>query len=203
GASYSTSYAYTHLGQLWQGPTNGIGAQQQYLYCDSSHPHQVSALSALGATCSNRGTASYGASYDAWGNLTTRTINTSTGTLSYDALDYLTQWDGGSAGNEQYLYDTTGERALKRSTSGGVTSLRSTPSASKSTPIPSSISPMRLAQSSRPSTQWLAVRYCWATSSMARMATSATKQATWEQIKGTPVSTTTPYRGWTTITPDT
>jgi hypothetical protein len=31
GASYSASYAYTHLGQIWQGLLNGVQTQQQYL----------------------------------------------------------------------------------------------------------------------------------------------------------------------------
>src|SRR5262249_12973189 len=33
GAGYGSSFVYTHLGQLWQGPLNGTGSQQQYLYC--------------------------------------------------------------------------------------------------------------------------------------------------------------------------
>ncbi|HEU5380767.1 MAG TPA: RHS repeat-associated core domain-containing protein, partial [Ktedonobacteraceae bacterium] len=35
----------------------------------------------------------------------------------------LTQWDAGSNGQEQYVYDVSGNRVLKRSTSGGTTSL--------------------------------------------------------------------------------
>jgi hypothetical protein len=66
GGSYTASYVYTHLGQLWQGPLNGRGTQEQYLYCNSSHPHQVTALSALSAnpSCSSPGTTDYSASYD-------------------------------------------------------------------------------------------------------------------------------------------
>ncbi|HVB21064.1 MAG TPA: hypothetical protein VNG51_03850 [Ktedonobacteraceae bacterium] len=32
-ASYSNSFVYTHLGQLWKGPLNGSSTQYKYLYC--------------------------------------------------------------------------------------------------------------------------------------------------------------------------
>jgi hypothetical protein len=67
GAGYSNSTAYTNLGQIWQGPLNGSGTAQQYLYCDSAHPHQLKGLYPLGTTCSNPTGATYTASYDAWG----------------------------------------------------------------------------------------------------------------------------------------
>jgi hypothetical protein len=35
----------------------------------------------------------------------------------------LTRWDAGSNGQEQYIYDATGERVLRRSTSAGSTSM--------------------------------------------------------------------------------
>ena len=38
GGNYTNQYAYTNLGQLWQGPMNGGSTQEQYLYCDSAHP---------------------------------------------------------------------------------------------------------------------------------------------------------------------
>src|SRR5450755_1192300 len=70
GGNYTAKYAYTNLGQLWQGPQNGTGTQEQYLYCDSSHPHQLSNLSQVSSspTCTSKGTIDYTGSYDAWGN---------------------------------------------------------------------------------------------------------------------------------------
>ncbi|HJT59622.1 MAG TPA: hypothetical protein VJ761_24145 [Ktedonobacteraceae bacterium] len=85
--AYSTSFVYTHLGQLWQGPTNGGSTQYQYLYCTSSAPHQLTGLYSLGATCTSKGSASYTSSYDAYGNVTGRTANGTTGTLSYNNLN--------------------------------------------------------------------------------------------------------------------
>lgn len=123
GNSYSASYIYTHLGQLWQGPTNGVGVQQQYLYCNSSQPHQVTALVAIDASCSGPGTASYSASYDAWGNMSTRTTNSITGHLSYDVQDHLVQWDGGSAGKDLFVYDATGARIMQRTQSAASTAM--------------------------------------------------------------------------------
>ena len=66
---------------------------------------------------------SYASLYDAWGNVTGRTVNSTSATLSYDGLDHLTKYDAGSNGQEQYIYDTSGERVLRRSTSGGSTSM--------------------------------------------------------------------------------
>jgi len=43
--------------------------------------------------------------------------------LSYDGLDHLTTWNAGSSGQEQYVYDASGERVLRRSTSAGSTSM--------------------------------------------------------------------------------
>ncbi len=123
GASYSTSYAYTHLGQLWQGPLNGSGAQQQYLYCDSTHPHQLTGLYPMGTTCASLTGASYNAAYDAWGNMTTRSTNGSSATLSYDQLDHFVQWSSGSVNNESYIYDSSGQRVLRRSTSSSGTTM--------------------------------------------------------------------------------
>lgn len=121
GGSYTHSYAYTHLGQLWQGPLNGGGTQQQYLYCSSGHPHQVTALSASGGnpTCSATGTTSYSATYDAWGNMSSRVTGTTTSSsLSFDALDHLVRWNGSTAtaaNGEWYLYDADGNRVMRRS----------------------------------------------------------------------------------------
>ncbi len=121
--AYTNSYVYTHLGQLWQGPLNGGSTQQQYLYCSSSLPHQLTGLYATGATCSNKTGQVYASSYDAWGNVTSRTFSGTTGTLSYDALDHLTQWYASSTNQEQYAYDASGERVLRRFTNSNGTTI--------------------------------------------------------------------------------
>jgi RHS repeat-associated protein len=124
GATYSNQYVYTHLGQLWQGPYNGAGSYQ-YLYCNSSEPHQLTGLYPSGTTCSTTGgkTQTYGASYDSRGNMTTRTASGSggtTATLSYDGQDHLVRWnDTNTTTNEEwYLYDASGQRVLRRSQTG-------------------------------------------------------------------------------------
>lgn len=67
-------------------------------------------------------TASYSASYDPWGNISSRTYNNISTTLSYDQLNRLVQSNVGS-NQEFYVYDASGQRVLKRSTSGGTTTL--------------------------------------------------------------------------------
>ncbi len=121
GAAYATSYVYTHLGQLWQGPLNGTGTQEQYLYCASGQPHQVTLLAAVSSspTCSTT-SSDYSTQYDAWGNVTSSTTAAGTGTFSYDGLDRLRRWNGTTATNSQeewYLYDSSGNRVLRRSAS--------------------------------------------------------------------------------------
>src|SRR6266704_5556644 len=123
GAGYSAGYLYTHLGQMWQGPQGTSSTNSQYLYCDSSHPHQLTGLYSLGATCSNKTRQTYGSLYDARGNVTSRTANGTSATLSYYGLDHLTRYDAGSNRQEQYVYDASGERVLRRSTSSGITSM--------------------------------------------------------------------------------
>src|SRR6266851_6717446 len=121
GAGYSAGYLYTHLGQVWQAPQGTSSTNSQYLYCDSSHPHQLTGLYSLGATCSNKTGQTYASSYDAWGNVTSRTVSSTTATLSYDGLDHLTMYNAGSNSQEQYVYDAGGNRVLRRSTSSGTT----------------------------------------------------------------------------------
>lgn len=127
GANYNNSYVYTHLGHIWQAPLNGTGSPQQYLYCDSSHPHQLTGVYPIGTTCSTTSgvTALYSASYDSWGNMTARTYGTTTAMLSYNISDQLVKWDGNDSSNvaknrqEWYAYDAKGNRVLLKDTSGG------------------------------------------------------------------------------------
>jgi YD repeat-containing protein len=124
GGGYTSPNVYTNLGQIWQGPVNGQGATEQYLYCNSA-PHQLTGIYPLGTTCANKGsaTAVYSAGYDPWGNETSRTYNSVTATLSYDTLNRMTEYNAGTGNQEFYLYDGAGNRVLKRSISGGTTSL--------------------------------------------------------------------------------
>ncbi|HVB72804.1 MAG TPA: hypothetical protein VNE38_04545 [Ktedonobacteraceae bacterium] len=50
-----------------------------------------------------------------------------TGTLSFDLLDHLTQWYVSSTNQEQYLYDASGQRILRRSTSDSATTITTYP----------------------------------------------------------------------------
>jgi len=123
--TYTSSYAYTNLGQLWQAPLNGSSTQYQYLYCgsSSSQPHQLTGLYAIGATCSNKTGQVYASSDDAWGNVTSRTTSGTTATLTYDLLDHLIKWYVSSTNQEQYVYDANGERVLRRSTNSSGTTM--------------------------------------------------------------------------------
>ncbi len=123
GASYSNASVYTHLGQLWQGPLAGGSAQYQYLYCDSSHPHELTGLYATSATCSSKTGQGYASSYDAFGNVTGRTFSGTTATLSYDNLNHFTEWNAGSTNQEWYLYDALGNRVLRRFTNSNGTTI--------------------------------------------------------------------------------
>jgi len=122
GVSYSNTFSYTNLGQLWHAPLNGSGNTQQYLYC-SGNSHQLQGVYPTGASCSNPGTATYSAGYDAWGNLTSRTYNNQTATLSYDPLDQLVEWQVPGTSQAWYGYDSSGQRSLQRSVVGSTTSL--------------------------------------------------------------------------------
>ena len=127
GASYNNTFAYTQLGQLAQAPLNGSGAAQQYLYCQSGHPHQLTGVYPAGTTCSNPTGATYSASYDSWGNLTSRTYAGVTATLTYDVLDHLTTWNAGTTNQEWSAYDASGNRVLLRSITGSGTSVTTYP----------------------------------------------------------------------------
>jgi YD repeat-containing protein len=83
----------------------------------------LTGLYPAGTTCSNKSGQVYTSSYDAWGNVTSRFYSNTTATLSYDALDHFTQWNAGSNNFEQYVYDSSGTRVLRRSTNGSGTSM--------------------------------------------------------------------------------
>jgi RHS repeat-associated protein len=57
------------------------------------------------------------------GNVTSRTFSGSTATLSYDLLDRLTKWFVSSTDKEQYAYDASGNRVLRRSTTSSSTTI--------------------------------------------------------------------------------
>ena len=59
--------------------------------------------------------------------MTSRSTGGATATLSYDLLDHLTQWYVSSSNQEQYLYDASGQRILRRSTSGSATTITTYP----------------------------------------------------------------------------
>ena len=122
GANYNNAYVYTHLGQLWQGPVNGTSSQKQYLYC-GSQPHELTGIYSSGATCSNKTTQVYASSYDPWGNVTSRTYSSTTATLTYDLLDHFVNWNAGSNNQELYVYDASGNRVLRRTTTSSGTTM--------------------------------------------------------------------------------
>ncbi len=77
----------------------------------------------IGTTCASPTGATYTASYDAWGNVTSRTYTGTTVTLTYDVLDHLVAWNAGSTNQEWYAYDASGNRVLRRSTTSSGTSI--------------------------------------------------------------------------------
>lgn len=122
-AAYSNSFTYTNLGQLATGPFAGSGSYV-YLYCNSA-PHELTGLYPTGTTCPSPTGGVYTSSYDAYGNVISRTTTqnstTVTDTMSYDMLDHMTNWSSNASGQtqqEQYVYDASGNRVLRRSTSG-------------------------------------------------------------------------------------
>lgn len=122
GASYTSSYVYTNLGQLWQGPVAGGSTNYQYVYCNTA-PHQLSGLYPIGSTCANKSGAVYKSSDDAWGNVTGRTYNGNSETLAYDELDQMVKASLGGGNSDYFAYDASGDRTVQRATSGGVTTL--------------------------------------------------------------------------------
>lgn len=124
GGSYTAPFSYTNLGQIWQGPLNGTGSAEQYLYCNNA-PHELTGVYPTGTTCANKGsaTAVYTASYDPWGNENVRSYQGVTASLYYDAFNRLVEYNAGSTSQEFYAYDPTGNRVLKRSTTKSGTTI--------------------------------------------------------------------------------
>ena len=77
--------------------------------------------------CSNKTGQGYASSYDSWGNVSTRTASGTSATLSYDLFDRLTQWYASATNQEQYAYDASGERMLRRVTNGSGTTILTYP----------------------------------------------------------------------------
>src|SRR6266567_825188 len=181
----------------------------------------------LGATCSNKTRQTYGSLYDARGNVTSRTVNGTSATLSYYGLDHLTRYDAGSNRQEQYVYDASGERVLRRSTSSGITSmtvyafgleehlydgtgvhqnqsdtyyyLLGGMLVGESTGTNTNMfPPMRWAASLRPSAPRPTLPQCRATRCTVPMAPRATSRAVWIPRRGSPGNITTVSPGWTT-----
>ncbi len=136
GANYNTAFSYTHLGQLWQGPLNGTGANEQYLYCTSSALHQLSYLVPAGQSysCTNLpSTIAYALQYNAWGDANSRATSTGTAALNSNDFDQIVEchipntnqaWDG---------YDASGRRMVQHTKLGPPPPRPSTPSAWKNT----------------------------------------------------------------------
>ncbi len=55
--------------------------------------------------------------------MTSRTFSGITGALTYDLLDHLTKWFVSSTNQEQYVYDSSGNRILRRSTNSSSTTM--------------------------------------------------------------------------------
>lgn len=106
---------------------------EQDLSCNSA-PHELTGIYPTGTTCANKGsaTAVYSASYDPWGNETSRVYQSVTETLSYDVFNHLVEESGSNSTQEYYVYDVSGNRVLTRSTSASTTSLTVTLSGCRS-----------------------------------------------------------------------
>ncbi len=101
---YSQSFSYNEIGNLMTRDS------YDYWYNNAAHRHAVASLS-TGGTPVN----SYG--YDPNGNQTTRTLNGSVSTLTYDHENRLTAVSG--AASASFVYDGDGNRV--KSVMGGVT----------------------------------------------------------------------------------
>ncbi len=79
---------------------------------------------ATGSTCSSKSGQVYASSYDNWGNITSRTYSSTTATLTYDLLDHFVNWNAGSTNKDLYVYDASGTRVLRCTTTGSGTTMR-------------------------------------------------------------------------------
>jgi YD repeat-containing protein len=95
----------------------------QYLYWNSSSPHQLTGLYSPGSTCANQTGHGYASSYDPWGSVTGRTYSSTTAALSYNNLNQLVEWNAGSTNQEWYVYDASGHRVLTRATNSSGTTM--------------------------------------------------------------------------------
>ncbi len=124
--NYAQAYSYDALDRITSGEAGTVS------YNDPSHVHAATNLSTV---------PNQYASYDAMGNMTCRTTDTTgsqscasgtqTGaTMSYDNAGRLTGWTAaaGLGESEQYLYDNEGNRVLTRgsTTSNGATTTTDT-----------------------------------------------------------------------------
>ncbi len=75
------------------------------------------------ATCSSKSGQVYASSYDAWGNVTSRTYSGTIATLTYDLLDHFVSWNAGTNNKELYVYDASGTRVLRRTTNSSGTTM--------------------------------------------------------------------------------
>ncbi len=55
--------------------------------------------------------------------MTSRTYSSTTATLTYDLLDHFVNWNAGSSNQELYVYDASGTRVLRRTTTSSATTM--------------------------------------------------------------------------------
>jgi RHS repeat-associated protein len=61
--------------------------------------------------------------YDSFGNVTSRTSSGTTATLTYDLHDHFVSWNAGSNNKDLYVYDASGTRVLRRTTTTSGTTM--------------------------------------------------------------------------------
>jgi len=83
----------------------------------------LTGLYGTSATCSSKTGQVYASSYDSWGNVTSRTYNSTTATLTYDLLDHFVSWNAGSQSKDLSVYDASGNRVLRRTTTSSGTTM--------------------------------------------------------------------------------
>ena len=89
----------------------------------NSDRHVNSRISA--ATCSSKSGQVYASSYDAWGNVTSRTYSSTTATLDLRPVGPLRELECRHQPTQDlYVYDASGTRVLRRTTNGSGTTMR-------------------------------------------------------------------------------